>query len=121
MKRFLVFNFEQYYPAGGIDDLTLQTDDLFEAILRCVRAEDDYECRSQYNYIYDGETNEVIFTYEWDTWESPEEKLERERAYYAQLRAAGGRPITTSSVSYEEYSTINPEVWGWVKLRLADD
>lgn len=32
MKRFLVFEYEHYYPAGGMDDLTESYDTLLEAI-----------------------------------------------------------------------------------------
>lgn len=50
MKRYLVFKFDQYYPAGGMDDLIGQADTLNDA-KNIVKAEVERTA-----YIDEGET-----------------------------------------------------------------
>lgn len=54
MKRYLVFEFDAYYPGGGTEDLTLRTDDLNEAFAK-VRAS-----RRDYQEVFDNEIGELL-------------------------------------------------------------
>lgn len=99
MKRFLVFKFDQYYPSGGMDDFVMDTNDIIEAVLFCVRY-DEWECNNDHNYIYDTWQRDTVFSYEIENWESPEEKAERIREYN-EMKAAG-LVCTTSSFTLTE-------------------
>ena len=41
MKRYLVFEYEEYYPSGGMNDLVSQTDDIEVAKSHIDSASDD--------------------------------------------------------------------------------
>jgi hypothetical protein len=59
-KRYFLFEITHYYPAGGMNDCILKTNDVEEAlsVIRHKHAEDPY---SMTNYeIYDVETDEII-------------------------------------------------------------
>lgn len=54
MKRYLVFEFDQYYPVGGLSDCEFETDKLKEALERVNSSEYDAA------YILDLETREIV-------------------------------------------------------------
>lgn len=54
MKRYLVFEFDQFYPVGGLSDCEFETDNLEEALERVNSSRYDAA------YILDLETREVI-------------------------------------------------------------
>lgn len=53
MKRYLVFTYDTYYPAGGMNDLKETTDDLEEAKSLVDNA--------QVGCVYDTVLNEVVY------------------------------------------------------------
>jgi len=56
MKRYIIFAFDTYYPAGGSYDIVAHIDDSEQAI------EKANNCTTDNSQVYDCETEEVIWS-----------------------------------------------------------
>ena len=57
MKKYLLFAFDHYYPAGGLDDLK-ETSDSLETLMSNTSVYDNFD----YIVIYDRDTFKAIWT-----------------------------------------------------------
>ena len=55
MEKYVVFQYSQYYPRGGLDDISEDFESLEDAIIFCTKNPRDY------NEIVDRDTWEIVY------------------------------------------------------------